>query len=84
MERHQEPLLIIGHQAVLRIIYAFYIGKSRAEAPYLSIPLNTVIELVPGPVTCKEQRYVLYNPANPLSIDGQDEPLGKPDDPPSH
>ncbi len=55
MERHQEPLLIIGHQAVLRIIYAFYIGKSRAEAPYLSIPLNTVIELVPGPVTCKEQ-----------------------------
>jgi broad specificity phosphatase PhoE len=54
MERHQEPLLIIGHQAILRIIYAFYIGKSRTEAPYLSIPLNTVIELVPGPMQCRE------------------------------
>jgi broad specificity phosphatase PhoE len=54
MERHQEPLVIIGHQAILRIIYAFYIGKTRAEAPYLSIPLNTVIELVPGPLQCKE------------------------------
>jgi broad specificity phosphatase PhoE len=31
MERHQEPLLIIAHQGVLRIIYAFYMGLSRAE-----------------------------------------------------
>jgi broad specificity phosphatase PhoE len=53
MERHQEPLLIIAHQAVLRIICAFYMGHSRAEAPHLSFPLNTVIELVPGPVECK-------------------------------
>ena len=53
MERHQEPLLIIGHQAVLRIIYAFYTGHSRSEAPHLSIPLNTVIQVAPGPVECK-------------------------------
>eukprot|EP01039_Chlorochromonas_danica_P002541 gene2541-2782_t len=86
MERHQEPLLIIGHQAVLRIIYAFYMGNSRAEAPYLSIPLNTVIELNPGPVECKEHRYTLYNPKKALNVDGQSEPItpGLPDDPPSH
>jgi broad specificity phosphatase PhoE len=42
MERHREPLLIVGHQGILRIIYAFYMGLSRAEAPYVSIPLNTV------------------------------------------
>jgi len=47
-------LLIIAHQGILRIIYAFYMGKSRAEAPYLSIPLNCVVELVPGPFDCKE------------------------------
>jgi broad specificity phosphatase PhoE len=55
MERHQEPLLIIGHQAILRIIYGFYMGKKRTEVPYLSIPLNTVIELTPGAVSCKEE-----------------------------
>ena len=45
MERHNEPLLIVGHQGILRIIYAFYMGLTRAEAPYVSIPLNTVIHL---------------------------------------
>jgi broad specificity phosphatase PhoE len=82
MERHTEPLLIVAHQGILRIIYAFYMGYSRAEAPYLSIPLNTVIELVPGAFTCQEQRYVLYTPMKPLTIDGQDEPSCG--DPPSH
>jgi broad specificity phosphatase PhoE len=55
MERHQEPLVIVAHQGILRIIYAFYMGLSRAEAPYLSIPLNTVVQLIPGPVECKEK-----------------------------
>jgi broad specificity phosphatase PhoE len=89
MERHQEPLLIIGHQAVLRIIYAFYMGLSRAQAPHLSIPLNTIIELNPGPVECTVTRTILYSPLEGVGPDGQDEP-GKlstcvvADDPPSH
>lgn len=52
MERHEEPLLIIAHQGILRIIYAFYMGLSRSEAPYVSIPLNTVVKLVPGAFNC--------------------------------
>lgn len=83
MERQREPLLIIAHQAILRIIYAFYQGKTRAEAPYLSIPLNTVIEINPGPIICEEKRHVLYKPPKKTLVDGQDEP-NKPDDPPSH
>lgn len=55
MERHQENLLIVAHQGILRIIYAFYMGYTRAEAPYLSIPLNCVVQLVPGPVSCLEE-----------------------------
>lgn len=54
MERHQEPLLIIAHQGILRVIYAFYMGLSRAEAPYVSIPLNTVVKLVPAAYGCLE------------------------------
>lgn len=48
-------LLIIAHQGILRIIYAFYKGHTRSEAPYLSIPLNSVVELVPGAFDCKEK-----------------------------
>lgn len=54
MERHQENLLIVAHQGILRIIYAFYMGLSRSEAPYVSIPLNCVVELVPAAYDCAE------------------------------
>ena len=73
MERHQEPLLVIGHQGILRIIYAFYMGLSRAEAPYVSIPLNTVTHLKPGAFSCEMERTTLYE--IDLPSDGQDEPL---------
>ncbi|KAJ1430670.1 6-phosphofructo-2-kinase-domain-containing protein, partial [Ochromonadaceae sp. CCMP2298] len=91
MERHREPLLIVAHQGILRIIYAFYMDKTRAEAPYLSIPLNVVVELNPGPVLCSERRHKLYSPPLSLLPDGQEEPQGENEkiraafhDPPSH
>jgi broad specificity phosphatase PhoE len=74
MERHREPLLIVGHQGILRIIYAFYMGLSRAEAPYVSIPLNTVIKLVPSAFGCSKERIILYHPPKVFTPDGQDEP----------
>ena len=73
MERHREPLLVIGHQGILRIIYAFYMGLSRAEAPYVSIPLNTVTHLRPGAFHCSHSQTTLYRIEMPS--DGQDEPL---------
>ena len=92
MERHREPLLIIGHQGILRIIYAFYMGLSRAEAPYVSIHLNTVYEIVPSAYSCTVNRHTLYVPPKVLASDGQDEPTSAPltrksfaeIDPPSH
>jgi broad specificity phosphatase PhoE len=73
MERHREPLLIVSHQGILRIIYAFYMGLTRAEAPYVSIPLNTVTQLSPSAFNCDIQKHVLYKIE--LAADGQDEPL---------
>lgn len=67
------PIYLIGHQGILRIIYAFYMGLSRAEAPYVSIPLNCVIQLIPS-FKCEEKRFHLYTPMKPLPTDGQDEP----------
>jgi len=73
MERHREPLLIVAHQGILRIIYAFYMGLSRAEAPYVSVPLNCVLKLTPTAFSCAEERFNLYTPKVELSSDGQDE-----------
>ncbi len=35
---------------------------AREEAPFVSIPLNTVIKLTPGAYTCEEERIVLIPP----------------------
>jgi broad specificity phosphatase PhoE len=74
MERTREPVLIVGHQGILRILYAYFMGLDRKEAPYVSIPLNNVIELTPHAYGCHEKRYCLMMKEEML-IDGQDEPV---------
>ena len=63
LESYQEPVLIVGHQGVLRLIYAYFMGMDRSEACTASIPLNTVIKLTPKTHTCEEEREVLYQPS---------------------
>jgi broad specificity phosphatase PhoE len=63
LESYQEPVLIVGHQGVLRLIYAYFMGMDRADACTASIPLNTVIKLTPLTHTCEEEREVLYQPS---------------------
>lgn len=74
MERTREPILIIGHQGIHRLIYAYFMGLSREEAPYVSIPLNTIIQLTPHAYGCYEKRVCLMDKAEMLN-DGQDEPV---------
>jgi broad specificity phosphatase PhoE len=74
LERTREPVLIVGHQGVLRILYAYFMGLDRKEAPYVSIPLNNVIELTPHAYGCHEKRYCLMMKEEMLN-DGQDEPV---------
>ena len=45
MESYHEPLLIVSHQAVLRVLYAYLLGKNRATAPKIEIPLHTVMKI---------------------------------------
>ena len=82
MERHREPLLIVAHQGILRLLYAYLMGLPREEAPYVSIPLNTVIKLEPQVYDCREERFLLVE--KPKKDDGQNEPTNRDDDPPSH
>lgn len=66
--------MIVAHQGILRILYAYFMGLDRKDAPYVSIPLNNVIELKPHAYGCHEQRFCLMNKEEML-IDGQDEPV---------
>jgi broad specificity phosphatase PhoE/predicted kinase len=59
LERRPEPLLIIGHQAVLRVLYAYLIGEPAPKSPHLEVPLHTLIELTPTAYGCDERRIAL-------------------------
>ncbi len=84
MERTREPLLIIGHQGIHRILYAYFMGLSREDAPYVSIPLNTIIQLTPHAYGCHENRVCLLKKHEMLPPDGQDEPVTSLDRVPKH
>lgn len=71
LERQRQPVLLIGHQAVLRAIYAYLMDRPPNECPRLEIPLHTVIQLTPTAYGCKEERFALpplieERPSNPV------------------
>lgn len=74
LERTREPVLIIGHQGILRILYAYFMGLDRAAAPYVNIPLNTIIQITPHAYGCDEDRVCLMEKSE-MFEDGQDEPI---------
>jgi broad specificity phosphatase PhoE/predicted kinase len=59
LERQRSPVLLIGHQAVLRALYAYMMDRPPNECPRLELPLHTVIQLTPAAYGCDEQRFVL-------------------------
>src|SRR6185437_6409309 len=65
LERERAPVLIIGHQAVLRALYAYMMDRPPQECPFVSIPLHTVLELEPTAYGCDERRIEL--PPAPVS-----------------
>jgi len=73
LERTRAPLLIICHQGILRILYAYFTGLSREEAPFVKIPLNHVIKLTPHAYGCHEKHICLLK-KDDMPGDGQDEP----------
>jgi broad specificity phosphatase PhoE len=62
LEREQAPVLVIGHQAVLRALYAYVMDRPPHECPFVSIPLHTVLELEPTAYGSEERRIELPPP----------------------
>jgi len=68
LERERAPVLIIGHQAVLRAIYAYMMDQPPEACPRISMPLHTLIRLKTTAYGCDETRFPL--PPAPLDEEG--------------
>lgn len=67
LERAKGPVLVVGHQAVLRCLYGYFLDLPLDDIPHLSVPLHTVIKLTPSAYSCNEQRYNLMQQNEMLS-----------------
>jgi 6-phosphofructo-2-kinase/fructose-2,6-biphosphatase len=71
LERMKEPILIIGHQAVLRCLYAYFLDLPTEEVPFLSIPLHSLIRLETKAFGCKEKRMKIVMNNEYITNEGQ-------------
>ena len=53
----REPLLVVAHQAILRVLYAYFTGMRREDCIQVSIPLNTIIKITPTSRGFDEERF---------------------------
>ncbi|KAI9560174.1 hypothetical protein GHT06_014185 [Daphnia sinensis] len=67
----QENVIVVGHQAVLRCLLAYFLDKSADELPYIHVPLHTVIKLTPVAYGCKVEMI-------PIGIEAVDTHRPKP------
>ncbi|MEM1029956.1 MAG: 6-phosphofructo-2-kinase/fructose-2,6-bisphosphatase [Myxococcota bacterium] len=74
MERGDDPLLVVGHQATLRTLYGYFRGERAERCPSLTLPLHWIVEMVPTPQGHDERRVYL----GPEPHRGGDE-VGTPD-----
>ncbi|XP_032776651.1 6-phosphofructo-2-kinase/fructose-2,6-bisphosphatase 1 isoform X1 [Daphnia magna] len=49
----QKNVLVIGHQAVLRCLLAYFLDRTADQLPYIEVPLHTIIKLTPVAYGCK-------------------------------
>ncbi|ORZ20494.1 6-phosphofructo-2-kinase-domain-containing protein [Absidia repens] len=59
----QEDILIVGHQAIIRCLYGYFMNYNQEDLPYIKIPLHTLIELTPKAYYCEEKFYKADIPA---------------------
>jgi broad specificity phosphatase PhoE len=59
LERRKGPVLLVGHQAVIRCIYGYFAGAPIENIPNLNIPLDCLIKITPDVSGINEERYLL-------------------------
>ena len=59
IENTDKPILIVSHQAILRVIYSYFMNIDNLNMTNLNIPLNTIIKLNPTSYQYDEERIIL-------------------------
>lgn len=59
LERQRDPVVVVGHQAVIRCLYGYFKDLAPEACPHVEIPLHTVITLIPKAYGAAESRAVL-------------------------
>ncbi|KAI9312259.1 6-phosphofructo-2-kinase-domain-containing protein [Dichotomocladium elegans] len=56
LEREKNDVLIIGHETVLKCLYAYLFDRPESDIPAISIPYSFLVEITPSAYGCKESR----------------------------
>jgi len=59
LERHAGPVIVIGHQGILRCLYGYFAIAPVDDIPNLDFPLHTLIRFIPEAYGYTEDRFTL-------------------------
>jgi hypothetical protein len=59
LERYHTPVFVICHQAVMRVLMAYFIQAPQSQCPHMDCPLHQVVQLAPGPYECQRTDFNL-------------------------
>ena len=59
LERQQDPVLVVSHNAVIRVLMGYLSDEERSQVPHLDVPLHTVMSLTPRAYGCEVKRHDL-------------------------
>jgi 6-phosphofructo-2-kinase / fructose-2,6-biphosphatase 4 len=74
LEREQNDLLIIAHESVLRVLYAYLMHCSTMDIPKLKFPRDEIIEIIPAAYQ-NEAKRVHIPGVDPKTIPGSPEDI---------
>jgi len=74
LEREQNDLLIIAHESVLRVLYAYLMHVGTMEIPKLKFPRNEIIEIIPAAYQNEAKRIHIPG-VDPTTVPGSPEDI---------
>ncbi|KAI1636393.1 6-phosphofructo-2-kinase-domain-containing protein [Biscogniauxia mediterranea] len=74
LEREQNDLVIIAHESVLRVLYAYLMHCSTMDIPKLKFPRNEIIEIIPAAYQNEAKRIHIPD-LDPRTVPGSPEDI---------
>lgn len=74
LEREQNDLLIIAHESVLRVLYAYLMHCSTMDIPKLKFPRDQIIEIIPAAYQ-NEAKQIHVTGLDPKCVPGSPEDI---------